>query len=434
MNRPEVMRPPLLLAVLTAAGLVAFLLLPPPAREAGFAVPAVPVAPALSDAPITPESLAAEVETIRGLRFTRPLQFRRVPVAELEKKVRAAMTAAVPPAEGALRLRAAFALGLIRAGMEFEAADCLTGSAMEVPAAHYDPASATMWVNDAFSPGTRPDLTLRLVFHLARALVLQQPGHTSPPLPSENDDAFLTGVAVLHADATITSQRHALTFAAREPGGVIVPESSTYHASPPFLRAALAFPGSIAGSFHTALREKSAGTDANTLLNRILARQPQTTVELLHPAHYPASPAAPIIINRAQLPPLPALTENSLGEFGILTLFKTQLTSTEAEPAAAGLLADRYLLLAGRGPGHDHLLWRTRWSTAEDATAFLHALAATRLGNAGITPTPAHFSAPDTFRATTPTLTLSAITGKDHTVTFAASPDPVVIQSLLASP
>ena len=200
----------------------------------------------------------------------------RVPVALLEEKVRAAMSAAVPPAEAALRMRAAFALGLIRPGMEFDAADCLTGSAMEVPAAHYDPGSSTIWVNDAFSPDTRPDLTSRLVFHIARALLLQQPGYALPALPSGNDDALLTMIALLHADATSTAQRHALTFLARYPAGVTVPETAAYHASPPFLRAVFAFPGNAAGTFLTALQEKSPGTDANTFLNQLLARPPHS--------------------------------------------------------------------------------------------------------------------------------------------------------------
>lgn len=422
------MRPPLLLALLSVLGLLVWLRHTPPAPDEATAAAKIQ---AWSIAAVTPESLAGEVEAIRGLRFTTPLRITRVPVAELEKKVRAAMTSAVPPAEVALRVRAAFALGLIRPGMEFDAADCLAGSALEVPAAHYDPATSIMWVNDAFSPDTRPDLTVRLVFHIARALLLQ---HDGAPLPDGNDDALLTALAVLHADAAITAQRHSQRHAGRIPGGVTVPETATYHASPPFLRAVLAFPGNTAPNFHAALQEKSPGTDANAFLNGILARPPRATAELLHPETYPAPPSAPVVIVRSALPPLPVLTENSLGELGVRTLCKTQLTSTEAEPAAAGLLADRYLLLAGTGPGQDHLLWRTRWATAEDAAAFLRALAATHLGNAGIALTPGHFPTPDTFRAVTPTLTLSATTGPDHTVSFAASPDPAIARQILGAP
>jgi len=423
------MRLPVIIALAFVCAL-AVLLLRPRQEEAGQGSTPAPV---MAVAPVTPELLAAEVEAVRGLKFKTPLKFIRVSEEELQEKVRAAMRAAVPPAEGALRVRAALALALIRPGQEFDAAGCLAGSVMEVPAAHTDAGAATVYVNGALSPETRPDLTARLVFHLARALVQQHPDIV-PALPAGNDDALLAALAVRHADAAITAQRHARKHAGRAAAGVTVPEPFTYHASPPFLRAVLAFPGSVAATFHAALQERLPDAGENQILNQVFARPPRTTSELLHPETWPAQPAPPAGFDRAKLPALPLLTENSLGEFGIRTLFKTQLTSMEAEAAAAGLLSDRYLLFAGSGPGQDHLLWRTRWASSGDAGAFLRALAATHLGNAGIAPVPAHFPAPDRFLAKTPGLTLRAAAGPGNTITFAASPDPGIAGELSGVP
>jgi hypothetical protein len=421
------MRLPVFMAIV-GAGAVALLLLRPRQEKEGQGT-----SPARAVNPVTPESLAAEVEAVRGLKFKTPLKFIRVSEEELQEKARMAMRAAVPPAEGALRVRAALALALIRPGQEFDAADCLAGSAMEVPAAHHDPATAVMYVNDAFSPESRPDLTARLVFHLARALLQQHPDIV-PALPDGNDDALLAALAVRHADAAITAKRHARKHAGRTVAGVSVPESFTYHASPPFLRSVLAFPGSVAATFHAVLQQRMPDADENQILNHILARPPRSTSELLHPNSWPAKPADAILFDRAELPALPLLTENSLGEFGIRTLCGTQLTSTEAEEAAAGLLSDRYLLFTGSGPGQDHLLWRTQWASGEDAGVFLRALAATHLGNAGIAPVPAHFPDQDRFQAKTPLLHLVAAVGPGHTVTFAASPDPGIAGKLSTVP
>ena len=173
------MRPALLTALVAIGGLALLLRPPTDGNKPPAASTRATRIPETQTTEITPESLAAEVESLRELQFVRPLIFIRVPAAGLEQRIREAMTAAVPPAEAALRVRAALALGMIRPGMEFDTADCLTGSAMEVPAAHYDDATATLWVNDTFAPATRPDLTLRLVFHLARALVIQRSGRAA---------------------------------------------------------------------------------------------------------------------------------------------------------------------------------------------------------------------------------------------------------------
>jgi hypothetical protein len=411
------MRLPVVMAI-AGAGALAILLLPrPPQEQEGRGT-----APAMAVTPVTPELLAAEVETVRGLKFRTPLKFIRVSDDELRETARMALRAAVPPEEGALRVRAALALALIRPGQEFDAADCLAGSAMEVPAAYYDAGKTAMYLNDAFSAEARPDLTARLVFHLAMALLQQHPDIV-PALPHGNDDALLAALAVRHADAALTAQRHARKHAGRVVAGVSVPEPFTYHASPPFLRSLLAFPGSVAATFHAALQQRMPDADENQILNHILARPPRSTSELIHPESWPAKSAETIRFERTKLPDLPLLTENSLGECGIRTLCRTQLTSTEAEEAATGVLSDRYLLFGGSGPGQDHLLWRTQWASAEDARVFLRALAATHLGNAGIPPAAAHFPEQDRFQARTPMLHLLAAAGPGHTVTFVASPD-----------
>jgi hypothetical protein len=415
------MRAPLIIALLCAAGAAAFFWKAPPpaAREELHPVPA---------APVTPEQLAAEVEAVRGLRFKTPLTIRRVPVAELAQKVRTAMAAAVPPDAGAVRVRAALALGFIRAGMEFDPADCLAGSALELPAAHFEAATGTLWINDAFHPSTRPDLTARTVFHLARALAQQH--HPAAPAAG-HDDALLTHTALLTADATTTAQRHTQQFAGRVPSGVSVPETFPYHASPPALRAVLAFPAST--DFQSALKEKSPDVSANALLDRLLANPPRTTAELLHPERYPAPPAGVPELHLPAFEQLPVLTENCAGEFGVRTILKTALVSGEAEMAAAGLLADRYVLFSGTGPGQDHMVWRTCWATAQDAGEFLRAIAAVHLSHAGVPPSAEHFPGPHTFltfRATTPLRTLAARVADDHSVTFAASPDADTAQRL----
>jgi hypothetical protein len=413
------MRAPLLIALLFSAGAATLLLLKTPYQALPPAATAV-----------TPESLAREVEEIRGLHFIHPLKLERVSPEALEKSVRAVMSRTLPPAESQVRLRAALALGLIRPGMEFDAADCLAGSYLEVPAACYLESTATMLVSESFAPEQRPDLTSRLVFHLARALLHQ---HGKIPLPSGNDDSLLTALAIQHADAAITLQRHTQRYAGRI-SAAKVSEVYPYHASPPFLRAIIAFPASTAGNFHTTLRGNDAAGETNDFLNQLLTRPPQTTAELLHPELYPAPARPPVNFERTQLPPLPLLAENTLGEFGIRTLFKTQLTATEAESAATGWQGDRYLLFSGSGTGSDHLVWRSRWRTSENASAFLRALAATHLGNAGEPAQPKHFSGPASFRAGTATHTLLARMDSEHTVTFAASPDAAVAERLLALP
>ena len=426
------MRLPLVLASLcgiTAAGLVLW-------PQAAPVVPREPAPQPEPAAPVTPATLAEEVQKIRGLRFVRPLTFSMVPAAELEKHIRHAMQAAVPAAEGARLMRTAIALGLIHPGLEFDAADCLTGSAMEIPAAHYDDASATLWVNDAFSPDTRPDLTIRLVLHLSRALLQQQPGRNAQPDSGiANDDARLTALALEWGDATLTTRAHTLQYAGRSTSAstTAVPEVFTYHASPPFLRAVLAFPGNTADIFHRSLQEAAPDAELIPFLQKLQTRPPLSTAELLHPGTYPAAPAPPLAINRSDCPDLPVLTENTLGEFGILTMLKTQLPAEEATRAAAGWVQDRYLILTGTAPGQDHLLWRSRWATPEDAREFLRALTSAHLGNAGMIPEAAHFANPGKIEIRTPALTLLGTLTNETTVTFSTSPDPATAARLIGS-
>jgi hypothetical protein len=423
------MKPAFTLALLGLTAICAGVFLWPRSMERATAVDSgTPVKPKSVASLATPEQLMKEVESVRGLHFKSPPVFVPVTAAELEKAIRSGWEKDYPAAVADARMRSAMALGLTRE--VFNIPSCLAGLTMEQPVAWYDESDPRFLYDRDLNLARRADLRGRMVFEIARALVLQHTvaGQLSRHPPA-GDDAMLSAENVIQGDAMIVQTRHAISF----PGNPAIAESPpatiNFYEAPPFLRSWFLFGSGMAEIFQSGLiSSASAGTEANAVLNGILSRPPQTTAEIMHPDVYSSGSFSPeaIVISATKVLGIEPIADCVLGEYVTLLVLKSQLNQEQSRNAAAGWHGDRCLVCPGSGGGEnrDHFFWKTRWATAEDAKEFLSAIRTVLLHRNALLPEP-RYNLPDNGLAVNePAITLRASLTKDgRSVMILSSPD-----------
>lgn len=322
----------------------------------------------------SPESLVREVEMIRELKFDPAPKFVRVPVTELEAKIRTALRARLSDEQAAAHARAARALGLVTE--EFDLIDALTGLILEQSGGHFEASTNELFIDEASDFEKRPDLKGKLVKEIAFALLQQHhPGVGADVVHSFNIDQTAAARAFVLGDAVATKIHYGVVDALNNDFSRSQPPitPTAYSAAPLYLRQTFLFPYMMGSSFAQELSQN----DGPKSLDRIYDRVPASTSEILHPELYTATPAflpATVTYDELYVREVAPYADNVLGEFSTYLLFKGRLAEEQAFEAAHGWLGDRYLCYAGgEGPAGDHVHWRTLWQTEKDATEFLKA-------------------------------------------------------------
>jgi hypothetical protein len=128
----------------------------------------------------------------------------------------------------------------------------------------------------------------------------------------------------------------------------------------------LVFPYLRGQEFCAALFSRG-GYDAIT---RAYEKPPSSTAQILHPEKFSGEQREePVTIDWADLrvKGQPPIADNVLGEMGIRILFTEWLDATAGEQASAGWRGDRYLCF------ENGLVWKTLWSSPQQAAAFVEA-------------------------------------------------------------
>jgi len=331
--------------------------------------------PAGQSAGFSPESLVREVELIRELKFDPAPKFVRVPVTELEAKIRTSLRTRITDEQAAAHGRAARALGLVQE--EFDLIDALTGLTLEQAGGHYEPSTNELFIDEASDFEKRPDLKGKLVKEIALALLQQtHPGVGLDPVHPLNDDQATAARAFVIGDAVAIKIHYGVVDALNSDFSRSQPAmaQTAFSAAPLYLRQTFLFPYMMGSSFAQELSQN----DGPKSLNLIYDRMPASTAEILHPEIYTRTPAfmpSTVNFNELYVRDVAPYADNVLGEFAMYLLFKARLPEEQSFEAAHGWLGDRYLCYPGAtaGPGGDHVHWTTLWQTEQDATEFLKA-------------------------------------------------------------
>jgi hypothetical protein len=326
-------------------------------------------------------TIAARVETLRGLRFrTRPVpqqvtqaQARREGLEDLDRSYPEARRRAD---EEVLKL-----LGLIEPGVDLRSISASVFG--EGVAGYYDPRSKRLRIVS----GTTPDGLSEIVLahELTHALEDQRFGLAVSE--GESDDAALARLALVEGTATLVMQDYLLRFvgASNALGGLLGSAAQTGPELPAFLQAQLIFPYIGGMQFAKALRDRAGGSwKLVDLADRV--RVPDSTEQVLHPEKWIAVET-----------PLRVPLRVSLGAgwrraaSGTWGEWQTgQLLGGSGDEAAAGWGGDRYELwqrqtCASAPPCRDSdvLVMRWRWDSTRDAREFETALRAAPVARAG---------------------------------------------------
>lgn len=382
----------------------------------------------------SPESLVREVEAIRELKFDPPPKFVRVPVTELEQKIKQAVSARITEEQARSRERAAQALGL--AYDPFDLIDGLTGLTMEQAGGHYDVVSNELYIDESFDFAKRPDLKGRLVKEIAYALVQQQfQAAGIDEFYPANEDVALANRAFLIGDAVATKIHHGVVDAlntdySREQA----PATPTaFTGAPLFLRQQFLFPYMMGSTFSQEMTQDGGPKALDALYNE----PPGSTAEILHPELYTATPRFsaitvnwPDVLINDTLP----YADNVLGEFTIYQLLKARLPEDPAFEGAKGWAGDRYVCYPGpEGQKGDHLYWRTHWQTEQDAQEFLKAAQTVWLHRYSIPPNPRYEQPDGSTLVDDPGRVIHILLGADKkTVNITDSPDAAFVGAMEA--
>ncbi len=223
-----------------------------------------------------------------------------------------------------------------------------------------------------------------------------------------NDDAKLALWSVAVGDSSLVKIRFQLQD--NTPGADQFLQSATkmtreqFERIPSFLREYYLFPFALGDGFCQKLHEEGRWER----INKGLSSPPQSTAEILHPELYMSGePFRPERydwdINKLSIAGVNPSWSNVAGELGIALLlnqsnFLEQMaelgqpdildmpelvskgiehfSARDGSRAAAGWHGDRYLVYpnADGVDGSDHVYWRTKWRSAEDATEFSNAI------------------------------------------------------------
>ena len=190
------------------------------------------------------------------------------------------------------------------------------------------------------------------------------------------EDARLAYRAIAGGDALLTALAHASNGTLSAPGHLAAARQVSLQLArlasdlPPFLRSQLILP-LVEGSDFVAWAAKVKGRDG---LNALYANPPYAMAQILHPEKYYLVAQTPQrffpagLIRRMEMP---ALFEQSIGEYLLRGLLETENSQAASSQIAAGWRGDQLFSFADNG--FQTIAWYTAWDSPAEAAAFQRA-------------------------------------------------------------
>lgn len=318
----------------------------------------------------------AEIEkqtsALRELPFQKPVQYKTIGREELREYLRKKLHEQYTPAELHDYGRTLETIGLIPGGTDLLAV--VLGMYDEQVAAFYVPEERALYTfKDGGLASNLEKVTM--AHELTHALQDQNFDLLKLPLRiKDNDDLALASSALVEGDATLLMGQYygehldARNLLADVLGAVLGQRTAQFQSAPAYFREMMLFPYQEGAAFATAIFA-AGGWEA---LNAAYRNPPQSTEEILHPEKFIGQRERPV---RLELPAPPRagwrkIGENTLGEFGLRSLFSQHHSVFEAVRAAQGWQGDRYQVYESSATGPVVLVWDSAWDTAADAEEF----------------------------------------------------------------
>jgi hypothetical protein len=307
-----------------------------------------------------------QVETVRGLRYERPVAVRPVTPAQMSERVAANFQATYPRAFYARRSRVWQVLGVIPAGSSIRAAllQFQTGQVV----GFYNPANGKL----VFQGDADLDLTERFILahELTHALDDQHfdLSRLDPVAKRCEDETFMAGLGAVEGSAQFFATQVLLRFPTDDPlggGG-----GGSTQSVPQFIQSLQLWPYE-AGQGFIAQLDVEGGTDR---VDEALRDFPVSTEQVIHPDAYPDDLPQPVDVPdlaRDLGPDWKDLDVMQVGEAWLEMLLALRFPEDASARAASGW--DGGLYRAWTDGEHVAVALRTVWDTPEDAEEFAQA-------------------------------------------------------------
>ena len=373
---------------------------------------APPEPPEPTPAP-TPENLSERVQQLRKLTFKQPVEFVRTPFDDIAQRTSQRILEGISEDEGKRRERAYFAMGFIADKFDYRWA--LAGLRNEQNGWFYDDREKKLFLNEEANLEL-PEARSRFVRSAMDALLQQNYQLGDPSLgDSHNDDKAMAAYCVLGGDSQLVQLHFSLSDMLGSQGGGSAGTPPPFYEAPIFMRERQNFPYDGGMTFHeTARQHPQSGEDG--FLDRIYARLPVSTAEILHPEelYFVVEPFEPVDYKWDDMTVAGAdpVRSNVAGELNVMLLMKIVMAADLASEAAAGWRGDRYVIYPGSEGSDDHVFWRTTWATKEDAWEFANGVQKSLLFRYTI-PFQKRYRTDEGFMVDDPTRTLRIRTSED---------------------
>lgn len=326
-------------------------------------------------------SIQAEVEKLRGLKFTAPVSIRIVNDEELRQHVQSALEL-----ELALKSEADFNavarfFGFLKREINFR--QTYLDLFSEQAAGIYDERARQLLLTRSF---LEDDFIARIIIAHELCHALQDQHFNLQSLLQsrrDNDDKFLAIMAVIEGDATVLMNDYIMRRFTLKTlmswAKLFTYDQQAFLTAPYFIQQTLVFPYIQGASFvNRALLADEQAESRNTLFSF----PPQSTEQVLHPEKY----FLPELRDEPTSITLPLLTQflpdrcwelgmqNNLGELMLRSLFEQNEMREVAGEVAAGWDGDWYHLYRRKQSTDTKYLltWRAVWDSAKDAQEFVN--------------------------------------------------------------
>jgi hypothetical protein len=322
--------------------------------------------------PVDVATIAARVETLRGLQFEQQPEPERVSAEQARREGLADLDRSYPERRRRADEEVLKLLGLIEPDVDLRS---ISGSVFgEGVAGYYDPRSKRLRLVDGATPGPLAEIVL--AHELNHALEDQHFGLA--PDETATDDAALARVALVEGTAMLVMQQYVQRYVGADAAlsAALGSAMSGQPDLPKFVQDQLIFPYIGGLTFATALQQAGGGW---ATLDEAAERVPESTEQILHPEKYLAGEAPQRVRLDVRLGSgWRRATAGTWGEWQT-----AQLVGGEA----AGWGGDRYELwqrgacAAAPCRSEDVLVMRWAWDTREAARAFEERLRGAAVAN-----------------------------------------------------
>jgi len=352
-----------------------------------------------ADEVVQEEKVRELTEKTRGLKFKQPVEIEFTNWEKLAEKVAADLRPKRTPEEHETQSRAYAAMGFVppNTNVPAEITSLLTG---QLGAATYVGDNKILFNKDGKLTSIHDRTSLAIA--MSNALQDQHFDLSKLPAPTKNNDdpytaadALLVGIEASMKSRHMLYDRAAPTDDLRNSPTALTQEDLA--AVSPFIREYFLFPYSIGKKFGEHLQ----GQGKWDAVNASIQDPPGTTAEIFHPELYKSADfkveTYPWSPEQLEINGVAPIWNNVAGELGINIhlnrsyfkyemyaqafydaelplLSENDLRNDPGSVAAAGWRGDRYLVYPnGDGAGgSDHIYWRTKWATPDDAAEFFH--------------------------------------------------------------